>query len=508
MFIKKYFLPATYLATLIIALFFLSLDTASADSLKQRCQYFDDAWFMDMSYGFGYCNPPNFRDVDVTRAVASFRAHLEIGRVGELEESETTADIDAKFNKDVNGGAAIPLGTRRNENRVSQSFDTVALGDYATLSTYNMWADVLDLENNGKVLWQRQEINITYRIRRGLCYATFRTSGEGPKDSTTFYGMVFAEAKKEAENISSKMKSLTTLCKDENPSSPQPVSPLPAPTPPAPPQPVSAPPVGLPKPTKQEVEDFAKGFAPEIPAIDDDAAPAPQSDDVKSNNNSDAAPSGDDEKEKGMTQKIRADLEGARDLGTIAKDLDDFSKTGKLGGYDGFGLTTDIGNGLIDYNDQRAKGVSVEDAAAKATLDNFGASALTAVPVLKGIDLVAGSPDKVLNALGVSEDNWSRKVTGFVGKFAPSNVVKQTTDLMVEDDWSDIGNALVYGWDKVKAAEGWADTVTEAEKLAAATIGAGAVSVARVFSELTGATIFVGEKTVNFVGSLFTYSIF
>lgn len=232
----------------------------AASSLQRYCGDFNDIWFMDMRYSFGYCNPPNFQDVEVTTAAASFFAHLEIGRVGELDESETSTDIDAKFSRDIyEGSAGVPLGTSRNEGIVSQSFYKTPLGNYATLSTYNRWGDIIDYNNNGKSLGQRQEVSIVYRIRQGVCYAKLSVRGEGPKDSKLYFGTLSDKAKIEAESITAKMGSIS-ICAGNEPNT------TPALLPPQ--QPTS-----LPKPTKQEVVDFTKKFAPDLPTANEDPIP-------------------------------------------------------------------------------------------------------------------------------------------------------------------------------------------------------------------------------------------
>ena len=76
---KKHFLSIINLAVVALATIFFSPGVASADSLELRCRDFNDVWFMDMTYGFGYCNPPNLRDVDITTAAANFKGHLKSG---------------------------------------------------------------------------------------------------------------------------------------------------------------------------------------------------------------------------------------------------------------------------------------------------------------------------------------------------------------------------------------------------------------------------------------------
>lgn len=170
-------------------------------------------------------------------------------------------------------------------------------------------------------------------------------------------------------------------------------------------------------------------------------------------------------------------------------------------------LFTDSVKSFNDYQDLRTQGVSAKDAATKAGLDNYGASALNLIPVFKAIDLVATTPDTVLNAFGVDKNNWSRKYVtdGFIGKFAPSGVVKQTTDLMIHDNWSDIGNALAYGWGRVKSADGAWNTTKEVGKLTAASVGAVPVAIARGISDLVGEGMSLGEKASGFVSGLFTW---
>lgn len=220
-----------------------------------------------------------------------------------------------------------------------------------------------------------------------------------------------------------------------------------------------------------------------------------------------------DEKRKGDLSPLRADLETVHELFSKTNDFIEIEETiesikkGETGEYGKMDLFTDAVNSFNAYHDLRNKGASEKDATTKSILDNFGTSALTLIPVLNAIDLVATTPDFILEIFGVDEGNWSRKYVtdGFIGKFAPSGVVEQTTDLMIEDDWADIGNALAFGWGKVQSAEGMVDTTYEASKLLAGTIGAVPVAIAQGVSDIVGGGIYIGEKAVDFVSSWFTY---
>lgn len=219
------------------------------------------------------------------------------------------------------------------------------------------------------------------------------------------------------------------------------------------------------------------------------------------------------EKLKEDLQALRADLETVHELFSKTNDYMEIEETiesikmREIGDYGKLDFFTDATNSFNTYHELRAKGVSAEDATTKATLDNFGTSALTLVPVLKAIDLFATTPDFILEMFGVDEKNWSRKyfTGGLIGKFAPSGVVEQTTELMIEDDWSDIGNALAHGWGKVQSAEGVLDTTYESVKLLAGTVGAVPVAIAQGLSDVVGGGLAIGEKTANFVWSWFTY---
>lgn len=219
------------------------------------------------------------------------------------------------------------------------------------------------------------------------------------------------------------------------------------------------------------------------------------------------------EKLKTDLEILRADLEDIHELTSKYNDFSEIEETiesikkGEIGDYGKLDLLTDAVKSFNDYYDLRANGVSAKDATTKATLDNFGSSVLTLIPVLKAIDLVATTPDFILESFGVGEGNWSRAYVtdGFIGKFAPSGVVQQTTELMIEDDWADIGNALVYGWGKVQSAEGVVQTAQEAGKLLAATVGAVPVAIAQGVSDVVGGGLAIGEGIVDFVSSWFTY---
>lgn len=205
-------------------------------------------------------------------------------------------------------------------------------------------------------------------------------------------------------------------------------------------------------------------------------------------------------------QIVRTGSEKTRDVATAIKDGLDYNEyvdTQKFGPYDGMGFFTDTAGGIIDYADMRAKGMSVKNAASKALLDNYGVSVLTSIPILKAIDIVATTPDKMLDVIGLSKDGVLRQATGVVNKFAPSGVVKQTTELMAENNWSDIGRTLAYGWDKLKNAHGVGDTLLQTGTLLDASIGAVPVAIARGFSDTLGVTIFAGQSALDFANRLF-----
>ncbi len=210
---------------------------------------------------------------------------------------------------------------------------------------------------------------------------------------------------------------------------------------------------------------------------------------------------------------LRLKIEDVHELFAKGKDFYELPETlakieeGGLGDYTKLDFSTDAVKGFNEYHDQRAKGVTAADASAKALLDNFGTSALTINPLLKTIDVIATTPDMILKDFGIDEDNWSRKyvTNGAIGKFAPSGVVTQTTSIMVDNNWSDMGNTLAYAWGKVKNADGIGDAVIQFGMFEDVVIGTVPVAIARGFSELAGATIFVGSKAIDFVSSWFTY---
>lgn len=218
-----------------------------------------------------------------------------------------------------------------------------------------------------------------------------------------------------------------------------------------------------------------------------------------------AAFKGDENLKKDL-EVLRADIETVHELVSKYKDFSEIEETaesirkGKIGNYGKLNLFTDTVKSLTEYQDLRAQGVSAKDARTKATLDNYGSSVLTIIPVLGAIDLVATTPDFILGIFGIDKNNWLRKYVteGVMGKLAPSGVVKQTTNLMIEDDWSDIGNALKFGWNKMVSAESVGDKVWESGKLLAGTIGAVPVAIARGISDVVGGG-------VDFISSWFTY---
>lgn len=210
-----------------------------------------------------------------------------------------------------------------------------------------------------------------------------------------------------------------------------------------------------------------------------------------------------------LSKILRNGLERIKDTATLAgdyKDFNEFLDKNKFGDYGGVSLFADVAGSLIDFADQIEKGASAADAATKATLDNFGVSALNTIPILKAWDIVATAPDKILNVLGFDKDGLTRQVSQFIGKISPSGVIKQTTELMVQDDWEDIGNALAHGWKQVVDAEGVIDTSYEAMKLGFGTMGAGAVALAQGTSDVLGGIMSVGEKGLSFLSSFFNGS--
>ena len=211
----------------------------------------------------------------------------------------------------------------------------------------------------------------------------------------------------------------------------------------------------------------------------------------------------------------KAAAEVIQDLASRYKDLSEFSelvdkiKDSELSQYDKLGLLTDTVKTLVEYAEMVDSGVSTENAIAKATMDNFGASALTLIPILKAIDIVATTPDAVLSYMGIDEANPLRAylTAGFIKKFSPTELIKETTLLMTQDDWGDIGNALVYGWNRVKDAEGFVDTAWETGKLAAAGLGATTVAAASVIRDVGSGVVYVAEGVVGLVGDLLSFSI-
>ncbi|MBT3230391.1 hypothetical protein HN358_01215 [Candidatus Uhrbacteria bacterium] len=212
-------------------------------------------------------------------------------------------------------------------------------------------------------------------------------------------------------------------------------------------------------------------------------------------------------------QMSRSGLETIQDMASRYKDISEFNDTielikkGEHGKYNKLGLLTDTVKTLVDYADMRDKGVSVENATAKATMDNFGTSLVTLIPVLKAIDVVATTPDAVMGYLGIDKDNFIRKyiTAGFIKKFAPSDVIKETTNLMIQDDWSDIGNALTHGWNQVVDAEGFVDTTFESGKLLAGSLGAAAVASVSVVRDVGTGVVYIADAVVGFVGNIFSF---
>ncbi len=499
---------------LIVFATMFSAGSAKADSLQIYCTSFDDTWFTTMQYGFGFCYPGTWGDITVTRADATFGAALSIGQIGEGESPET---MDEQFRTD-NSGRNMPFGTSRAIDGTEEEFKAVPLGDFASRSILNSWLPVFD-DTHSKTLGHRQEVSISYRIRQGKCYATFAVSGKGPLESKFYYGILLSNASTEAAHVTETMKNIG-VCGGSAPSGTAPntesapVSATPEPVQPA--APLKAPTYVLPKekttspPKESDTRNQTAGNQP----LDEDQAKRPKDplDDLQ-----------------GKIESVHSLTEAYQDVTELGKTVESMNleklgsdktqdvkkfkaaagseKPGKLGSYGGLDAFTDAVKTFNDYRDLREKGVTAEDAAAKATLDNFGVSLLTLIPVLKAIDVVAATPDTILEALGVGEENGFRKygTKGVIGKFSPSHLVEQTTDLMIEDGWGDIGNTLAYGAARVVEAEGVFQTIWEAEKLTAAAIGAVPVAAARAISDLPGAVISAGQGAVNFVAGLFTF---
>lgn len=211
---------------------------------------------------------------------------------------------------------------------------------------------------------------------------------------------------------------------------------------------------------------------------------------------------------KEINQIVRTVGESGRDLLTTVQDVKDYyteyRKTGKFSEYGGMSVFADTAGGMTDFLDMIDKNTSAEVAITKSVLDNYGVSLLNSIPALKVWDIAASSPDKVLKSFGVSEKNWSRKATIAVGEVSPSGVIKKTTKLMQENNWSNIGDALSRQLGKVQSAKGAKEIAVESYKLVAGTIGAVPVSAVRLLSDTVGGTIFVGQKSVDFVYNWFT----
>ena len=266
-----------FLFTLAVAFFVVaSPGVASADTLQVYCTRFNDAWFTNMSFGYGFCFPGTYADMPITTSEATFGASLSIGLIGEGESIEK---MDEQFRTDT-VGSNIPFGANRDVGDRHEEFNAVPLGSFATRRSINSWEPVWD--NTGKEIGHRQNVSITYIIRLGRCYATLGVHGEGPLNSTLYYGTLSEKASGEAGHVTETMVAAIGMCGGTAQRSDAfpvgsftsssldsieapvnaPTKSVPASAPAVPPvQPApsqSVAPAQLPRPTKEEVEQFVR----------------------------------------------------------------------------------------------------------------------------------------------------------------------------------------------------------------------------------------------------------
>ena len=178
---------------------------ASADSLQIYCNKFDDTWFTTMAFvPSGYCNPGTWGSLPITTAAAEFNASLSIALIGDGESIEK---MDEMFRTDT-VGSNIPFGSNRDVGDRHEEFTAVLMGSFATRRSTNSWEPVWS--NTGKETGHRQNVSITYIIRQGKCYATLGVSGEGPLNSTLYYGILMEKASGEAKHIAETMVKIGT----------------------------------------------------------------------------------------------------------------------------------------------------------------------------------------------------------------------------------------------------------------------------------------------------------
>ncbi len=213
---------------------------------------------------------------------------------------------------------------------------------------------------------------------------------------------------------------------------------------------------------------------------------------------------------KELMEAFRAVPESARDFASLAQDLQDFKETVAMAGASTYGEHTKIGflsdavDALIAYNEARAEGASVADAETKAMLDTHGASVVTLIPFLNVLDFVATFPDTIMQLAGLPETHWLRQgLTVGMAKASPSGVIQETTTLMIQEDWDDIWNVLVYAAYRIENAEGIYHTTGEAVYFGAAAIGAFAVGTAQVLSDGLDVVMNVSGVSYDYVASWF-----
>jgi len=208
-----------------------------------------------------------------------------------------------------------------------------------------------------------------------------------------------------------------------------------------------------------------------------------------------------------LPDTILENLERIKDGVSVALDIGELYglyTSGELGPYSGVSLVADVGNGVIIFTELVGNGVSVENAATKSFIDTVAPNLFAPVKVA---DIIATMPDKIMNAIGIAEnDPWRRPTIFLKESAAPSTFIENTTDAMITtQNFSNMGGIVQMAVTDFQSAEGFGEKIQEGINLIGTVVGAIPVAVVLLINDAVSANISIGETVVNFVSNTFTY---
>lgn len=209
----------------------------------------------------------------------------------------------------------------------------------------------------------------------------------------------------------------------------------------------------------------------------------------------------------GVSKRTKDFFEATKDYFEFGRDLYRMGKVLKstpthvmfraAAGNTSYGLTNVFGDVVCTVADymENSKNMSHEDAVIVSVTENIGVGLVNNIPILRAAEFLTATPDKILNAIGIGENNWSRKwITGQVKKGSPSNLVKETNKAMVDTELSEFGSIIASDAEEIGKAKGILGKAAATGRFAATLTGAGVVGAARAARD---GTVALGNGIAN-----------